>query len=136
MDGKEGVSVRVRTRAFAKGLEIDASLSSILCSFSRLLRYGALSGALSFSRRAEADENASHWNSPGSSSDAAGGTHSMIDVQRVDYIRIPVTDMEKANHFYREVLGLQRNQNSPGEDWVEYEAGNVTLALMTPHTHD
>ncbi len=60
----------------------------------------------------------------------------MIDVQRVDYIRVPVTDMEKANHFYGEVLGLKRNPNSPGEDWVEYEAGNVTLAVMTPHTHD
>ena len=28
----------------------------------------------------------------------------MIDVQRVDYIRVPVTDMGKANHFYGEVL--------------------------------
>ena len=44
--------------------------------------------------------------------------------------------MEKANQFYGEVLGLKRNPNSPGEDWVEYEAGNVTLAVMTPHTHD
>jgi catechol 2,3-dioxygenase-like lactoylglutathione lyase family enzyme len=60
----------------------------------------------------------------------------VIDVQRVDYIRIPVTDMEKANQFYGEVLGLERNPNSPDEDWVEYEAGNVTLAVMTPHTHD
>ena len=60
----------------------------------------------------------------------------MIDVQRVDYIRIPVTDMEKANHFYGELLGLERNPNSPGDDWVEYETGNVTLAVMTPHTHD
>jgi catechol 2,3-dioxygenase-like lactoylglutathione lyase family enzyme len=60
----------------------------------------------------------------------------VIDVQRVDYIRIPVTDMEKANQFYGEVLGLERNPNSPGEDWVEYETGNVTLAVMTPHTHD
>ena len=59
----------------------------------------------------------------------------MIDVQRVDYIRVPVTDMEKANHFYGEVLGLERNSNAPGEDWVEYETGNVTLAVMTPHTH-
>ena len=60
----------------------------------------------------------------------------MIDVQRVDYIRVPVTDMEKANHFYGEVLGLERNPNSPADDWVEYETGNVTLAVMTPHTHD
>jgi catechol 2,3-dioxygenase-like lactoylglutathione lyase family enzyme len=58
-----------------------------------------------------------------------------IDVQRVDYIRIPVTDMERAKHFYGEVLGLEMNPNSPHDDWVEYETGNVTLALMTPHTH-
>ena len=60
----------------------------------------------------------------------------MIDVERVDYVRIPVTDVEKANRFYGEVLGFERNPNSPDEDWVEYEAGNVTLAVMTPHTHD
>ena len=60
----------------------------------------------------------------------------MIDVERVDYIRIPVTDMEEANRFYGEMLGLARNPNSPGEDWVEYEAGNVTLVVMTPETHD
>ena len=60
----------------------------------------------------------------------------MIDVQRVDYIRVPVTDIDAANRFYGEVLGLRRNPNSPSDDWVEYEAGNVTLAVMTPHTHD
>ena len=31
---------------------------------------------------------------------------------------------------------MKRNPNSPDDDWVEYEAGNVTLAVMTPHTHD
>ena len=60
----------------------------------------------------------------------------MIGVERVDYIRVPVTDIDEANRFYGEVLGLRRNPNSPDDDWVEYEAGNVTLALMTPHTHD
>ena len=60
----------------------------------------------------------------------------MLDVQRVDYIRVPVRDMEKANHFYGEVLGFARNPHSPGDDWVEYEAANITLAVMTPHTHD
>jgi predicted enzyme related to lactoylglutathione lyase len=59
-----------------------------------------------------------------------------IGVERVDYIRVPVTDMEAANRFYGELLGLERNPNSPADDWVEYEAGNVTLAVMTPHTHD
>lgn len=57
-------------------------------------------------------------------------------IERVDYIRVPVTDMEEANRFYGELLGLTRNPNSPAEDWVEYEAGNVTFAVMTPHTHD
>ena len=60
----------------------------------------------------------------------------MIGVERVDYVRVPVTDIEQAKRFYGEVLGLRENPNSPGDDWIEYEAGNVTLAVMTPHTHD
>ena len=60
----------------------------------------------------------------------------MIDVTRVDYIRVPVDDIEKARHFYGEVLGLPRNTRLHHDDWVEYEASNVTLAVMTPHTHD
>ncbi len=60
----------------------------------------------------------------------------MIDVQRVDYIRIPVTDLDEAKAFYGESLGLERNPNSPADDWVEYETSNVTLAVMTPHTHE
>ena len=59
----------------------------------------------------------------------------MIEAQRVDFILVPVKNMEKANHFYGEVLGLTRNPNSAAEDWVEYEAANVTLAVMTPETH-
>jgi catechol 2,3-dioxygenase-like lactoylglutathione lyase family enzyme len=60
----------------------------------------------------------------------------LIGVERVDYIRVPVTDIERARAFYEGVLGLEKNPNSPSEDWIEYEAGNVTLAVMTPHTHD
>ena len=60
----------------------------------------------------------------------------MIDVERVDDVRVPVTNIERAKHFYCEVLGLAQNPNSPDEDWIEDEAGNVTLAVMTPHTHD
>jgi catechol 2,3-dioxygenase-like lactoylglutathione lyase family enzyme len=60
----------------------------------------------------------------------------LIDVERVDYIRVPVRDIDEANHFYGELLGLRLSPNSPHEDWVEYEVGNVTLAVMTPHTHE
>jgi catechol 2,3-dioxygenase-like lactoylglutathione lyase family enzyme len=60
----------------------------------------------------------------------------VIGVERVDYVRVPVDDIDAATRFYGELLGLRRNPNSPADDWVEYEAGNVTLAVMTPHTHD
>jgi len=60
----------------------------------------------------------------------------VLDVQRVDYVRVPVTDIEQAADFYGRVLGLPKNANSPGDDWLEFEAGNVTLAVMTPHTHE
>ena len=60
----------------------------------------------------------------------------MIGVERVDYVRVPVTDIEEAKRFYGELLGLRENPNSPDDDWIEYEAGNVTLAVMTPPTHD
>jgi predicted enzyme related to lactoylglutathione lyase len=60
----------------------------------------------------------------------------LIGVERVDYIRVPVTDIEQAKHFYGELLGLPLNPNSPADDWLEFEAGNVTLAVMTPHTHE
>lgn len=59
-----------------------------------------------------------------------------IDVQRVDYIRVPVKDIEEAKTFYGELLGLQQSPNSPADDWVEYEVGNVTFAVMTPETHE
>ncbi len=60
----------------------------------------------------------------------------MIAIERVDYVRVPVDDIEQAKHFYGEVLGLPRNRHLDHEDWVEYEASNLTLAVMTPQTHD
>jgi len=60
----------------------------------------------------------------------------VIEITRVDYIRVPVDDIEKAKHFYGDVLGLPQNMHLYHDDWVEYEASNVTLAVMTPHTHE
>ena len=59
----------------------------------------------------------------------------MIEVRGVDYIRVPVTDIERAKEFYGGVLGLPAGP-SQHEDWVEYQAGDVTLAVMTPETHE
>ncbi|MDX6481202.1 MAG: hypothetical protein QOG85_1712 [Gaiellaceae bacterium] len=59
-----------------------------------------------------------------------------MEITRVDYIRVPVNDIEAAKHFYGEVLGLPQNTKLKHDDWIEYEASNVTLAVMTPATHD
>ena len=51
-----------------------------------------------------------------------------IGVQRVDFVSIPVRDLERARRFYGEVLGLPAGGPAPDE----FEAGNVTLALWAP----
>ena len=56
---------------------------------------------------------------------------STIGVEKVDFVLIPVRDLARADEFYGKTLGLERNPNS-GERWVEYETGNVTLALISP----
>jgi extradiol dioxygenase family protein len=55
----------------------------------------------------------------------------LIDATRVDFIAVPVSDLSGADEFYGQTLGLARNPNSSGERWVEYETGNLTIALST-----
>jgi predicted enzyme related to lactoylglutathione lyase len=55
----------------------------------------------------------------------------LIDAQRVDFIAVPTQDRQLAAKFYEGTLGLQRNPNST-DNWIEFETGNVTLALVTP----
>ena len=55
----------------------------------------------------------------------------MIGAQRVDFIAVPTRDRERAVRFYGETLGLVRNPNS-SDTWVEFETGNVTLAIVVP----
>jgi predicted enzyme related to lactoylglutathione lyase len=54
-----------------------------------------------------------------------------VAVERVDFVGVPVRDLARAQEFYGRTLGLERNPNS-GERWVEYEIGNLTLALVSP----
>ncbi len=58
----------------------------------------------------------------------------MIGASRVDYIAVPTNDVEQAAEFYGQVLGLEKNPNSL-HDWIEFETGNVTLALVNTETH-
>jgi len=55
----------------------------------------------------------------------------LIGAQRVDFIAVPTRDRSRTEQFYGETLGLAKNPNST-EGWVEFETGNVTLALVTP----
>jgi predicted enzyme related to lactoylglutathione lyase len=55
----------------------------------------------------------------------------VIEVQRTDFIAVPVQDRDRAATFYGETLGLTRNPNST-ETWIEFETGNSTLALVSP----
>jgi catechol 2,3-dioxygenase-like lactoylglutathione lyase family enzyme len=54
----------------------------------------------------------------------------LIEVERTDYVSVPVQDMERAKAFYRDTLGL----HSPNwdEGWPEIETGNVSLYLVDP----
>ena len=53
----------------------------------------------------------------------------MIKVERLAFVGIPVTDMERARGFYEGMLGLSVAEVMMGGQWVEYDLGNNTLAI-------
>jgi catechol 2,3-dioxygenase-like lactoylglutathione lyase family enzyme len=51
-------------------------------------------------------------------------------VERVDFVSVPVTDLERSTAFYRDTLGLE--QIGEGA-WPEFQLGeNVSLYLLDP----
>jgi len=54
----------------------------------------------------------------------------LIEVERTDFVSVPVQDMERARRFYRDTLAM----HSPSWDspWPEIESGNVSLYLVDP----
>ena len=54
----------------------------------------------------------------------------MIQVERTDFVSVPVQDMERAKRFYADTLGIA----SPALDdaWPEFETGNVSIYLVDP----
>jgi predicted enzyme related to lactoylglutathione lyase len=58
----------------------------------------------------------------------------VIDAQRVDFVAVPTNDGPRAEAFYGQVLGFPKNPNSL-HDWIEFETGNVTLALVSADGH-
>ena len=55
----------------------------------------------------------------------------MIDVSRVDFVGVPVRDLQRADEFYGQTLGLPRSRAS-SKRWVEFDLENVTIALVSP----
>ena len=54
-----------------------------------------------------------------------------MKVTEIAFTCYPVTDMDRARHFYEGILGLVVTMNHAGEGvhWVEYDIGAGTLAL-------
>ena len=55
----------------------------------------------------------------------------------VDFVMLPVSDLERAATFYRETLGLRQELINTTYQWAEFDGGNVTIALkggaVEPH---
>ena len=54
----------------------------------------------------------------------------MITIEKVDFIGIPVVENATGDAWFGETLGLWERNPRSNERWVEFEAPNVTLALV------
>jgi catechol 2,3-dioxygenase-like lactoylglutathione lyase family enzyme len=50
----------------------------------------------------------------------------------VDFVTVPTNDIEASKQFYGEVLGLPFVKQWGEMPGVEYQAGNLTIAVMDP----
>ena len=54
----------------------------------------------------------------------------MIDVERTDFVSVPVTDLERSTAWYRDTLGLPQTGHG---HWPEFRLGeNAFLYLLDP----
>jgi catechol 2,3-dioxygenase-like lactoylglutathione lyase family enzyme len=54
-----------------------------------------------------------------------------LNVERTDFVSVPVTNIERSTAWYRDTLGLE--QIGGGGTWPEFQLGeNVSLYLMDP----
>lgn len=52
-----------------------------------------------------------------------------MHVRSVDFVMLPVSDLEQAARFYRETLGLSQQLLNTEFQWAEFDCHNLTLAL-------
>lgn len=53
-----------------------------------------------------------------------------MNVTGVDFIALPTEDFDQARAFYRDVLGLEESKQWGDMPGIEFETGNLTIALM------
>ena len=53
-----------------------------------------------------------------------------MNVTGVDFIALPTRDFEASRAFYRDVLGLEESKQWGDMPAMEFETGNLTIALM------
>jgi len=52
-----------------------------------------------------------------------------MKIKEIGFVAIPVTDIPRARKFYEDVLGLRVSDEMMGGTWIEYAAGDDTLAI-------
>ncbi|PYJ17033.1 MAG: glyoxalase [Verrucomicrobia bacterium] len=52
-----------------------------------------------------------------------------MKIKEIGFVAIPVTDIPRARKFYEDVLGLRVSDEMMGGKWIEYAAGDDTLAI-------
>ena len=57
-----------------------------------------------------------------------------MKVNKIGFVAIPVSDMNRARAFYEGVLGLEPAREMMSGNWVEYDAGGDTLAIASLET--
>jgi catechol 2,3-dioxygenase-like lactoylglutathione lyase family enzyme len=55
-----------------------------------------------------------------------------LAITGVDFVTVPTQDIEASKHFYGTVLGLPFVKQWGELPGVEYQAGNLTIAIMDP----
>lgn len=59
-------------------------------------------------------------------------TTATILITGVDFVCVPTRDHDRATEFYGETLGLERLKRWGDKPATEFQAGNLTLAVMDP----
>ena len=52
-----------------------------------------------------------------------------MKIKAIGFVAIPVTDIKRARSFYEDVLGLKASDEMMQGRWIEYDAGDDTLAI-------